>query len=450
MIHLFFKDNVFLNRFQSVAPLINTGSLGVLSALAESYFSTPMQLIDNRTTRQGTAATFHTVPYLVVDKDQFAQFVTEISGTWTDGERKQLFDLAESVLLTIPNANDATLRAHSIYVPGSVNVSNHSGTSFAYIDANTSVSITSVAWVSFSVNISAGTTYDIQIWLDNATFESSYPISKVVAVVPPLPIVDLYNLDIVEATDNVFTTALKSSMINMDVLDNVMPKSEYSGYVAQDVKFVDPSHNYKTVQFNILYKGKVPGILAVRAAIRSLLLTSGIGSRDTWAAKCPELFIAAAYYLIPMWDKHTDLIDRIIYPSMVSVASIESSAKAVMYDEATSLVTTNLCTFVSSYNTMVVAAVPGDTNPTGRVLLTSEHPTYQYYSSTDPGFTFMADTTKQFAILLAKALSAAAGNMIDEELSISVLNDRNFITFTVSDVEYLVITKASYLTLLGV
>jgi len=123
-----------------------------------------------------------------------------------------------------------------------------------------------------------------------------------------------------------------------------------------------------------------------------------------------------------------------------------------LYDVPAAFITANLNLLSVFYNDMNVLAVPDAGNNPNRFALLAEHPTYQNVATTSPAFATMTTETKQFASLLGAALSYAAGNT-NTNIALSTYTPPNdtrvYITFTVSDVVYYVMTKTSYLTLVN-
>ena len=101
---------------------------------------------------------------------------------------------------------------------------------------------------------------------------------------------------------------------------------------------------------------------------------------------------------------------------------------------------------------MTILAVPDTGNDPTRMVLANEHPTYRDVATTDMAFVSMTTATQQFATLLGAALSVASGNtLLNPLLSMYTppSDNRTYVTFSVLDVEYYVMTKTSYLALVG-
>ena len=451
MIYLFLADPVFINHSLNIKPSYEAGSLGVISQQSMAYFVQPMTIIDDRTTRVGVANTFGTKPKLIVDDSTSATFFSDVVSGWTETDKQSLFNILDTIFFN-PGVTDTILTSnnalYSIYQVGTLILGSGTTTGTAYLSASTSV-ITSCTSVIFTIKVSNGNSYTLEVFVNDATFLLQYPTSAIISVIPPLSVSDLFNSNIVQSTANIFATALESSNVSQTALSAVIANTEYSGYVSQSVRFTDSNNNYTTVPFNILYKGQVPGTLAINAAIANLLLTSGIGTPAAWAALCPELFVTAVYYLIPIWDNTDTVVDQTVYPSFVALSKLVNAATSVMYDIPSSAVTSNLGVLTAVYNQLSVAVVPGNNNPIGHTSLLTEFPDYVAISANEPNFRYMANNTQSFSNLLSLALSAAAGNPPNAAISQATLNNRIFFTFTVGQVEYQVISQASYMAIVG-
>lgn len=455
IIHTFLYDSDFLNSSSILDPVLKTGGVCVLSPQSLSYFVTPQEFPDERTARAGNLnVALSGKANLVVDQSEFQQFLTDVQDTWSVTERENLFAIIDQLCFAYsanntPAAIELALAAWPQYLTNTYVYSNTTSAATVYT-VTPNVTIAAPDYVDFTFVIANGTQYQLRIWLSNTKFAVGYPLSTISVVVPPLPLSQLYTLAIVGSIDNVFTTALSSSTTSQQALQSYIASGEYSGYYPQDVQFVDANGNTTMVQFNLLYQGATPGVIAVRTAIRNFLLASGVGTQAGWQSRAPSLFVTQLWYLLPLWDVETTLVDSVIYPNIVPVATVGADATVVLYDIDSGFVAANLDVVTAYYNNMTLAAVPDTENATSRLSLAAEHPTYQDIATTNPVFANMTTTTQQFATLLGGALSLAAGNPSTNSAFVTYTppgDNRTYITFSVADVEYYVITQTTYLAL---
>ena len=455
LIHAFFYDSSFLNTASILDPVLKSGGVCVLSSQSLSYFVSPQEFPDERALRAtDLTTTMRSRPRLVIDQSEFASFLNDTVTVWTQTERENLFAIIDQLCFAYTaNATaaeiDLSLAVWSQYVAASHAYSTTATTANVYLTMP-AVAITCPDYVTFTFAISNGTHYQLRIWLSNTRFYAKYPLSTIRAVVPPLPLDMLYTLSIANSTANVFTTALETASTNQQVLQSYIQSGQYSGYVAYSAVFVDGSGDTAQVQFNLLYNGCAPGAIAIRNAIRLFLINSGVGTADGWRNIAPSLFVTELFYMVPMWDQTTSLISSIIYPSITPMQRAISGAETVLYDLSTETVSANLNILTSFYNTMTILAVPDTENDPTRRSLATEHPTYRDVATTDMAFVSMTAATQQFATLLGAALSVAFGNTsTNPRLSIYTPpgDNRTYVTFSVMDIEYYVMTKTTYLAL---
>ena len=458
MVHAFLYDTSFVNPSSILDPVNKTGGVAVLSPTGLSYFVTPEEFIDPRTLRIPNLNTPLTgKPRLIIDQGQFAGVLSDIETVWSATEQQNLFAIIDQLCFAL-NAGDSPSQVETAvsvwpqYVPATYVFSNTQTAATAY-SAGNPVSVTYPDYLTFSFRIANSTIYQFRIWINNAALCQNYPLSTIRVVVPPLPLSELYTLSIVDSTANVFTTALQSAGTSQQALQSYIQAGEYTGYLGQNVVFVDANGNTTQVEFNILYNGAAPSFIAIRTAIRNLLLNSEVGTPDGWRARAPSLFVTELFYLLPMFEATTSLINSIIYPNITLVSQATADALAVLHDEPSAFVTANLAILAAVYNGLTVLGVPDSENDANRLSLLNEHPTYRDVDGISPEFATMGYNTQNFATLLSYALSAASGNAVNNSGLTPYTppgDGRSYITFSVADVEYWVITKASYLALVPV
>ena len=458
IIHTFLYDQSFLDLTSVLDPIRRSGGMCVMSPQSLSYFVAPQEFVDPRSSRASNLnAALTTKPRLIVDLNEYPTALSAIETIWSPTERQNIFAIIDQLCFAYNTSAtteqvELALAEWPQYLTASFVYSNTHTTAPVYLPSQI-VNITCPNYVTFTFVIADGTHYQIRVWLNNTTFYAHYPLSTIRTVVPPLALTDLYTLSITTSTANVFTTALQVSQTSQQDLQSYIQSAEYSGYIAHLVPFVDGSGNSTPVEFNLLYNGCVPNSIAIRTAIRELLVNSGVGTSDGWKAIAPSLFVTELFYLLPMWEATTSLISSRIYHNIIPFDKALSDATTALSDIPSGFISTNIDFIPVPYNNMTVLSVPDSENETLRLSLLTEHPTYQNVATTSISFATMAIKTQQFAALLGAALSYAAGNPLIVNpglMSYTPPNDtRTYITFTVDDVEYYVMTEITYLSLVS-
>jgi len=456
LIHGFLYDPTFVNTATIFDPIFKVGGTCVLSQRALSYFVSPQEIEDPRTARATNLTTIMSgQPRLVIDQTLFATFLTDVSTTWTGSDRQALFAIIDQLCFAY-SAHASTqqvelaLSAWTQYLPNSFVYSTTTSSAMAY-KSPSAETLTCPDYVSFTFVASTTTQYELRIWLSNSLFITSYPLSTIRSVIPPLPLSELYTVNL-NTTANIYQTALQSAGEGQQDLQNALQSGLYTGYASHLVTFMDGNGNTAPVQFNLLYNGATPGSIAIRTAIRTLLNNSGVGTSTGWRALAPSLFVTELFYLVPLWDHTTSLILNTIYPNIVALQSAITDVTTVFSDIPSGYITANVNIMTVPYDNLTVLAIPDTENDNARVSLAFEHPTYQDVPTTDAAFSTMTTLTQQFATLLIDALSVAYGNASTNTglVTYTPPNDnRTYVTFNVGDVAYYVITKTSYLARLN-
>lgn len=454
LIHAFLYDPTFVNSGTVFDPVFKTGGLGVLSQHGLSYFVNAQEVVDPRPVRANNLNVIMTGrPRLVIDQAHFPALLADMSTKWNAADQAALFAIIDQLCFAYDqnatrNQVELGLAPWPQYLANSYVYSTTRTTATAYL-IGSQAPLTCPNYISFIFVSNLGDQYELRVWLSNALFMQDYPLSMVREVIPPLPLAELYSATI-NSTANVFQTALEAAGESQQRLEAAIQSGLYTGYVPYLVPFIDGNGNTVRVQFNILYNGAVPGAIAIRTAIRNLLISSGVGTTAGWQALAPSLFITALFYLLPLWDQTTSLINSVIYPNIAQVQKAIDNAVGVMYDIPAGYVTANLALMTAIYDNLTVMGIPDPVNGPTRISLLAEHPTYQDVATTSVNFTTMATLTKQFVVLLNDALAVASGAMSANQGLITYRppnDNRTYVTFSVGSVEYYVMTKTTYLGL---
>ena len=466
-VHFFISDHSFVNPNPTAPITIGANGIGVPTPQLLANYMTPTEIRDPRQVRLNLPQPYTTTLSVLTDgAPAVSAFVSDYA-TIPGAQLVELFNIIDQVCFnytsvqTLEQVLLATPANYGIYVAGSLVVAG-SETATSYV-TGTASQITVPTRATLTVNLTVGTTtspWQVTLWLDTALFNSAYPVSTIVAVIPPLSLTDLLNQSITTLNTNALVVARESSALNLvDMTAQAgtleMITGGVSGYIAYSAKVIDQAGNYIFMPFNLVYKGHIPGLLDQHAAIRNLLLNSGVGTKLQWQSRIPELFIAATYYLLPLWSDKTTLPNVALYPDIVEVAALISTTKTIMYDMDPTFIDVNLACAVATYNKMMLAVVPDTENDQTRFSFLHEHPTYQDVATTDSGFQNLAVLTQQFSINLSNALAVASGQTTNNAYTILSLNipgdpiQRNFVTYVVGDVQYWVLTVESFAAITG-
>lgn len=455
-VHIFLHDPVFIQDINDDRPVFSsTGGAGVIAIKNLSYFSHMYKINDYRNNR--LMLDWTTKCALILDQEVYAGFITEyhdLAGVL----KTSLFNILDRLVYNwTANDTEASINEEfinnpdfNLYRPQTINVSPSFFTGNAYhndiIDP-----ITIPDWVQFEITIPSGESFkniELKIWTNNGSFESGYPISKITQVVPPLDFNTLLTGSLIGGGSNQFNVVFNSATLSWDKLHGTLRLDDSTGLYRQLITFYDTDKNTRLVPFNILYKGAVPGILAIRRAIREIVLNSGVGTYDLWRRRAPELFVEDQFYLIPQWNILTERPDQIIYPNISPFPILVDNTRNILAQYSSDYIANNTEVISASYDTLTMTSVPNNINVSHSSVL-ALHPTYQNFAANEQGFNWMAPADKDFSLKLNIALSIAAGKAENPFYEPREENGMLWIPYVVNYVEFYVLTKESFLNTVG-
>lgn len=455
-VNLLVFDPAFSNARSPVHQYINTGDVAQLSSKSLSFFTT---VFDGTDTRDPSTRTVNwsatTSPSIYFDDSVSPDFATALNGTDT-GTLNALYALIDRVIFDHQTSdtqtaldqiltNDAVIG--KIYVSSSLELSQDTATATVYLQNGNTVTLAVPTYAYVMVTIAVGTTpqtFGITLWASNSAFIASYPVSTIVAVVPPMDYATLLTGPLVTESANIFTVAAQAATLNYKTLYPQLDAVNESGYMTYPVTVYDSSGNSTQAIFNILYKGQEPSSLQVSEAIQAAVLASGTGSKTAWQARIPELFVVSRFYLIPVWDNTIARPDQVAFASIMNTVSIEAKVKKI-FSSGTYLNQIPLVdVLVAPYNRMPVVSVPDINNPPGSSTLMQMYPDFQCYGSTDANFAYMRTATQKFSNDLTDALAVASGNTTASTQRMVTTNGMTFYVFTEGSTEFFVMTPQTY------
>lgn len=459
-VHLFVTDPIFTDRTATFHESYGDGGVGTLSRRSLSYFKTPFTVRDTRQSRvptpsfQGTTrATLH------LDAAIYETFIAQLRAV-PQNQRDSLFAIIDRLVFQY-NAGD-TLNAldyelgfggtYSVYVPHSLARATTTATGTALMPDNTTLSVTVPDSVTFTVKLTLSgvvTNYEIKVWTHNAAFYAGYAVSQIVTVVPPLDYTTLLTAPLIGTGANPFSAASATALLAQATMATSESQFDLSGVISYHVKVYDTLGNIIQVPFNILYMGREPDRFAIRHAIKTQVLASGVGTAQSWKARIPELFIDARFYIVPMWNNRTTRPDQVIHPSGINAVRALTNTKTALAQVDGDYVHDNYELISLNYGAMLVSAVPHPLNTDDIRSFMALHPTYQNFSPTDPNFAYMTQVTRTVATLLNQIMPIAAGITANNFYQPATEGILVYIPFDVNSIEYAVVTEESYSNLLG-
>lgn len=459
-VSLFLYDAAFTSRTGASHPLLTGGGICKPSMTGLSYFSKPIDITSPMVPSNRTVGwTPETVPALIVDDASYDDFVQD-AAAMGDDVRMTLFRVLDLIFFNgksiadLETALTGSAPFNTVYVPGTL-FTTAAQKSATYYTSALNGSIQVYPYVSFSLQLpypsaAKPTQYDFTVFADDATWIAKYTKSIIESVTPNMPYQDLLTANLTTSTVNEFTLAKSISDLTFSTLGAALNSSPTSGYVIYHSTVIDPDNatNFVTIPFGLSYRGAAPTIMEMRSAVRSAVLASGVGTPAEWQARLPDLFIQQRFFIVPMWDQTVSQSDRILYSGISKPASVTKTLGYLMADQTHAQIQDNLELFPVFYNNMVMASLPDTTAPVVGELL-AQFPSYQDYATSSSTFQYMANDAKTFARSLNTLLATAAGGTsVDPTLVSSTDQGLTYFSFTLNEVEYCVVTKDCYTSIL--
>lgn len=293
--------------------------------------------------------------------------------------------------------------------------------------------------VEFTITKLGGYEMTVKLWFSRTFFEQYYPFSSVVQVIPPSDLSKLLDLDVI-------TTGYKGLFESRETIDELLSPhivygTSHSGFMSITIPYVSPSTGVnQDTKFSILYNGAEPTVLVIKQAIRDYLLASGIGTEELWRDLYPTLFIDNAYYIFPIWDETFSTANR------TNFRSILSEQKRLLVLNKIGLFNTHvdqsdMSILNAAYNASFAIAL-SDISNTSSTPLVNQFSDYIRITPSNEIYNLLSDETKQFITLYNKALAKANGET--NELETITLEGYKYVRFTISNKEFMVLTKNSY------
>ena len=460
-VYAFVWDRSFINPSTEFISLLEEGGIGRLSQNGLSFFNDLEVLKDTRSpTSRDISFTTNYTSSLLVDNYFFSSFVSALNDL-SSTQLGYIFQIIDALFFkTYSSISDletyltTTTGVSDFYVANSVTETQTEVTDTVYpVGNSTGEAFSTHPQMSVTLNIPSGNStlqFSITFYCQNQYWINNYPESNILGVAPPLSYEDLLSLPLNTTNANILSTASSTATLNYTSLTNDISSETASGYLSYEVKINDTANNTTVVApFNILYKGTTPSLQDIRTAIKNAITQSGVGTTPEWKQRIPELFIQATFYLIPLYDVNSQLVNQVLYPSIVDVSTAISRVSMILPLLGTSYINQNLEIVSANYEGIMMACIgePMANGNTPKSLL-QMHPDYQNTSSTSTAFNDMPSDTQQFCLDLSECLTIAFGNGTSTIYFPQKDQNLTYVSFISNEYEYCVITKECYTDLL--
>ena len=471
-LHLFVEEPAFIDP-TSLTYDPSKGGSGHLSAFSKSYFQSPRLHRDprpERTTDRNVGANSRARAWFDEDVSQaeMTLLASASSDIWSI-----IFSLIDHVGFSIlpqqgvEDINRTLQDTFDVYVPNTLRFD--TGTALASVfredGSSTDIVIPSSARLQIEVSIPAPEnnadnadtedntdedmafvreTQEIWFWFHDDAFRENYPVSHVTTVLLPLRIENLLRGSLTDEDKNAFNQGRSLTTRHNEQLGTALQTYDNSGSVQHSFCVKNNAGDDILMPFILIYKGAKPDREIVRQAIRTHLLDSGVGTRDDWKARIPDLFIDGQIFLVPMWSNTVKRPSDILHANVIGLGELINYILATLPQIDRDYAIVNSAVFTASYDLMPVVAVPHPDN-FSTFLFQDLHETFQPTRTTDPSFVQMDSETKDLAVLLNNALAVAADKSENDDFPIETTSNGRFVPFSVQNIEYMVMTEETFI-----
>ena len=464
-LHVFVQEPAFQDRLSfDYDPTV--GGPGRLSSFSRTFFVEKNVYRDMRSDRTtdvnlgaGTRASLWVDP-VVSDAELLLLNTVVIGDVWND-----IFDLVDMVGFSfLPQQTESGLNQRlqndsPIYVPNTLRFDTGTELVTVYRDSGTTTDIIIPRSARLQIRVpvpdddasgsgsgsgsgnSTNTyaTQEIWFWYHDDAFRESYPNSYITEVLLPVLVNDLLNASLIDQNRNIFNSGDAIASRYQTQLNNVIGQKDNSGAIETSFSVKGQGGNDINMPFILIYKGRLPDRERIRKAIRNHLLNTGVGTREDWKVRIPDLFVDGQVFLVPMWDRTVTRPSAVIQTNIITFAQLINTVLSTLPQIDRDFAINNSSVFTASYDYIPIAATPNPQNVFD-LDFQEDHITFQPTKTTDPAFVIMDEETKDFSIKLNKALAVAAEKSVDNEFEIITTSYGQFVNFNVMNVEFMVMT----------
>lgn len=433
---------------------------GILNGEAENYFINKGIISDPRANRLSLIenSTAYGNLSLIYDQNRFntSEYLSEMS----DVEYALFFNIVERLYLqnilslsTLENEHFTTYMYTGNgcgYVAGSASSSDNITTGIQLFDTSKNAHTVSMRdWFSFTFERKSNiSNYEIKFkvycFVSKSSFFKNYPYTTITNVIPPYDPEVLVDPGELVISGNLSILTASSNYIFSDTNLEMMARDQ-SGVSTYKTKYVLDATRSIQLPFALPYCGaSEPTTLESRTAIRRYLEEKMSLSDDQIEELFPELYVGCRFFLIPLWDMYYQATDREVFNSVLGLQKLLDRKNVLFaHYEDMSFVDKYIEILWQAYSKVPLLSVP-DTLNSAYFTILEQHPTYQDYSTQNPGWAYMASATQEFASKLIECMAILNGESSNDQYIEVISGNKKYLSFTSGQSEYLVMTKASY------
>lgn len=313
------------------------------------------------------------------------------------------------------------------------------------------------SWIAYEDN-THDTHNDIRIWLSDTAFKAQYN-HYLIDVIPPISNVDDFFQDPLDVK-----AMLEKYNVNEQISKANVTRGQYP-YTYLDIRSynfqnkLNTATKYSTNWIVLVWGDAGNNPDAMKTAIQDYVLANSKHTREEWAAIMPELFLNTEYVIVPFWHKYAipnktlqaGIYGPAIYPN-ADIDTVKKAVKGTGFDDT--WITANTEYSHNAYKSLAFASVGNQQNQNGIFRLSELYPDYIVVTNDSSDLDRMSTKTiawtQAFSTMLKIAETMTDSSSVDRSYPRLIRDGVVYVSITINNVSYLVVTKYSLNKLLGI
>jgi len=332
------------------------------------------------------------------------------------------------------------------------------GTQVANVDVGTIVEEAVTGYrlpIRLRFNVTGGTdTQDVSLWFTDAEFATTYPEYSI-AVIPPVADLDAFYNQLSAAVQTQYVPRTVTETLALVQANRGLYPETLSAGLEFNAYFVNaPGTPFISTVWTYMNWGVAgDNIDVIRTALQNYILDNSTHTRAEWTPILPDLFLSTEFVIVPGWNVYAipnqELVSGLYSPqlSYVQINRLLGNGLPAEYLANEAQLQLTVVVTASMYKSLGLVTAGGPENRAGMERLNQVMTDYIVVPTTNSEFNRMSSITREWVVLLNKALLQA--EVADDSYELTpgfsrvIRDDRVYISFFYDSVLYLVLTKAT-------
>lgn len=309
-------------------------------------------------------------------------------------------------------------------------------------------------WIRFKLR-GTGEDNSIKIWFSDDAFRRQYDEYDI-QIVPPVDVLDDLFGTPVEVKALLDSIDDSEWMLRIEQTKDGHPTTRVRVDLFDWSNPLRPDIVLSTSWGILIYGPAGDNVDVVRNHLVDYILDNSSHERSEWEDYLPDLFKVTEFIITPLWTNFSipnETLMTGLYSPTIQLKDLIPIAKttATRYDDQH--VDDVVSTSVSIYRSLAFLAVGGPDNRDGIMTYQERFPDYIVLPSTSAEFGRMSPSTQAWIMRLSQMLKVAEDMTEFSDIPLNmtrlIRDDIMYVVSTFEDVQYLVVSKESYLSLFG-